>query len=132
MNTLEKINARENSFINRCGGVWNVTEGDWEQNKLSRAKIRAIKSENGQCFIGKINLYSEDRKNVDTHPILAEYKKGMVYNFGCDFVVPKYDQELIDLIRDYNKLKDGNKIKLKLNAIFDKIIKLKGFSLQWV
>ena len=34
--------------------------------------------------------------------ILTKYDGAKMYNFGCDFVVPRKDEELEELIREWN------------------------------
>jgi hypothetical protein len=112
-----------------------VTEGCWKQNTISRNKIRAFKKKYGKCYIGRINYDDEQRKNIDNEPILTEYKKGMIYNFGCNFVIPVYSVDLVRLIRNFNKPHepfDNELIMKEIKEIFNKVERLKGIFLNWV
>lgn len=117
MKTLEQLNTIENNYILQHGGILNITEGNWKQNTISRNKIKALKNQYGTCFLGKINLCSKDES------ILTEYKKGMVYNFGCNFAIPEYDQKLVDLIKQHNK---------DINKIYGRVERLNGIVINWV
>jgi predicted MPP superfamily phosphohydrolase len=135
MKTLEELNTIENQFIKNCGGYWNVTEFDHKQNTISRNKIRTLKNQYGKCFLGNINYYDEQRKNIDNEPILKEYKKGMIYNFSCAFAVPVHSPELVELIRNYNKSHDpfnGKLIMQEIEEIFNKVEELNGINVRWV
>jgi predicted MPP superfamily phosphohydrolase len=135
MHTLEELNKIQNDYAVSCGGYWEITEGCWKQNKISRNKIRALKREYGKCYIGNVNYYNKQRENIDNEPILTEYKKGMVYNFGCTFAIPVYSVDLVKLIRNYNKpherLSNRSIIK-EIEEIFNKVEELNGIYLNWV
>ena len=125
MKTLEQVRTIENDYIRQCGGVWNITEGYWKQNTISRNKVRALKSQYGTCFIGDINK----RDNV---PVLREYKRGMIYNFGCCFAIPEYNQELVDMIEQYNNKPYSSELMKDIENITDKVNELGGVLLNWV
>jgi hypothetical protein len=55
----------------------DLKETDQIQNKISRAYIRTFKKHHGKCFMGKFGSIE-----------LKEYKRGMVRNFECDFIIP--------------------------------------------
>lgn len=91
MKTLSELTHLSVMEIKRDEG--GPTEGRWVHNKLSRAKIRAMKREHGAAWIWEVNA-GEDR------PVAQEYKSGMVYNFTGAFVTSRYDAELERLIRE--------------------------------
>ena len=125
MRTLKELNAIENQFIINKGGVLAVTEGDWEQNTISRNKIRAFKNEFDTCFLGKFNYFDG----------LKEYRSGMVYNFEYNFCISDYDQELVDMLEEYNTPKehyDSNLVMKQIKKITNRVTKLGGIFLNWV
>jgi hypothetical protein len=124
MKTLEQLNTIENNYIRQCGGV--CTEGDWKQNTISRNKARAMKRQYGKCFLGKINLYNK------TDTILKEYNRGMIYNFGADFILPEYNAEIENMIKEYNNQPYSSKIIQDIKKIINKIESLNGINLLWV
>lgn len=126
MKTLEDIITIENNYIRQCGGPLNIKEADENQNAISRCKIRAFKNKFGKCFLGKINKSANE-------PALKEYKQGMmVYNFDCDFVIPKYDAELENMINEYNSKPYSEELMKDIKRIQNKIEQLGGLTILWV
>ena len=97
-------------------------ENDSKINDLNRQIILALKKCTGAAFIGNINHYSPD-----TATILKEYTGQFIYNFGCDFCIPSFDELLIGLIMEWNKT---NKIKI-LNEVYARIEHLGGAVFIW-
>ena len=96
-------------------------EADRRTNQISRAIIRAYKS-NGTAYVGKINGYEG----------MSQYKKGKVYNFKYDFVVPCADDELDSLLRAWNGTSFYDTVKTATAyAIYDRIKDIGGVSLVW-
>ncbi len=83
---LELVRDHEQGF-----GI--TSEFNHAHNRLSRAKIRAMRRERGSCWIWTCNPYKKSR-------IVREYRSGMVYNFDGSFITPIYDAELERLMRD--------------------------------
>lgn len=122
MKTLEDVIKMENDYICQCGGLMNIKEADDNLNEISRCKIKAFKEKFGKCFLGKINKRTNE-------PALREYEQGMmVYNFDCDFVVPKKDAELENMINDYNSKPYSDEL---VKHIYNKIEKLGGLIILW-
>lgn len=49
-----------------------------------------------QCFVGKIgNLSSSEA-------VLKKYKSGKQYDYNCQFIIPKYDSKLVEMIEKLN------------------------------
>lgn len=127
---LKEIKKQEFEFVKSCGGYWEVTEFDTAQNDFSRAKINCFPE---GSFLGNINFYDEDRKNLADHPIMREYRGQSICNFEFAFIVPKYDELLAEMIKSYNLLPFNNKrVFAFLDAIFLRIETLGGESLTWV
>jgi hypothetical protein len=110
---LEKVKKIEAEFFakNYKDGFKETDQG---LNNISRAYIRAMKSKYGKCFIG----YRRSKGYG-----LKEYRRGLVGNFGCDFVVPEYDEILNSMILNDNT---------SLQAIHNRIKLLEGVILAWV
>lgn len=125
MKTLEDIITIENNYIRQCGGPLNIKEADENQNAISRCKIRAFKNKFGKCFLGKINKSANE-------PALKEYGQGMmVYNFDCDFAIPKYDAELENMINEYNSKPYSEELMKDIKRIQNKIEQLGGLTILW-
>jgi hypothetical protein len=98
-------------------------------NDHQRDLIAAYAEEHGECWLGRINIYDHDRGK----PIIWKWDGGLVYNFGASFVLPCFDQELVDLIvaRDqaaYTGTADDYK---RISEIFKRIDQLGGSYLKW-
>lgn len=90
---------------NQAGLDGIIINNDSKINDLNRQIIMALKKSAGAAFIGNINHYSPD-----TATILKEYTGQFIYNFGCDFCIPSFDEPLVGLIMEWNQT---NKILLK-------------------
>jgi hypothetical protein len=125
MKTIEQMNTIENNYIRQCGGIHNLREGNWKMNTIARNKIRAVKSQYGSCFLGNLN-------KKENQQILQEYKKGMVYNFGCDFVLSEYNSELVAMIEEYQKKPYSSQTMKDIKYIYAKVSELNGIGLYWI
>lgn len=127
---LDQLEQLQRSKTKEAGGHWQVNEGDWWQNKISRAKIRVYtRMHGGTCYLGQVNRYNRDEPYR-----LRRYTYGMVYNFECSFAVPREDGQLLGLLSAresvvYTGATDDYK---RLTAIFERIEQLGGISLRWV
>lgn len=98
-------------------------------NDHTRNLIAAYAQEHGECWLGKVNLYAEDRGK----PCQWKWDGGLVYNFGASYVIPHQDAELERLVleRDaapYTGTKDDY---ARIACIFDRIAAVGGYSLTW-
>jgi hypothetical protein len=96
-------------------------------NKISRSKIRTMKREQGSCWIWHVNPGPKGT------PIVREYRRGMVFNFGGSFITPKYDTKLEAMIRErldapYTGTKDDAK---RVDAIYEYADTLGMAALIW-
>ena len=128
METVSDIKNRINQHVLSLGGWWAVNESDSYLNDANRDLIAAFKREHGAALMGKINIDDSERRNAiasGTESPYKEYTGHLVYNFGCDFVVPVEDEELTLMLRAY--CKDG-----KFDAaIFTRIEQIGGEHLIW-
>lgn len=121
--------AVQNRYIASVGGVLCLDEADEEYNNLNRKIISAFKKWHQRACKGTVNFYDENRQNLIEGKILAvtEYDGGMVFNFGCDFIVPKFDEKLNELIREWNT--PGSTVKV--DDIYDRVNRLGGIYFLW-
>lgn len=121
--------------IARAAGVYHLkhfsnggsSEFDKSINELSRNMIETMVRLHGHCYLWKINRHSKDE------PIWKIHNPGdRIFNFECELVTPRYDKKLYALIKmwsEYNKI-IPDKWKT-LNAIFDRVEEIGGYSLSW-
>lgn len=130
MNT-QRLLQLQRERTKQVGGYWEVTEGDWWQNKISRALVRAFKHEHGAAWLGQVNRYTPEKSSPYQ---LTEYKHGVVRNFSASFVVPVCDVQLVRLLveREAAPYEGAAKDYQLVTAIYDRIEQLGGLSLRWV
>lgn len=132
MSNLQSVkNNYSKEFLRsvRDGDGW-PGETDSDLNDACRKVISAIHNENGECWLGKINLYGDERHG--NTPYIWKWDGGLVYNFGCAFVIPKFDQELETLIRERDDAVYSARVDYeRINKIMDRIKELGGVHLFW-
>lgn len=87
-------------------------------NQLARAIIRRMRSEhNGTCWL------------VNTmNGTLTPYTHGMVYNFACDFVLPRYDAAVADALAD---IKEHGLSAERLERLHSAVDNVNGECIFW-
>jgi len=125
---MQELIKRENEHFRSCGGY--MLEADEKWNNIQREKIAAVYKINGKAYLGKINHHGENRKSLTVSDIFVEYTGQKVYNFDADFIVPTADNELAEMIIQWNAAKPPLSLKLikKMQNIVEKI---GGTSLKW-
>lgn len=128
---LAYYRARQNRYIAASGGVLALREADDTYNDLNRNIIEAFRQfHGGTAFIGSVNYYDEDRQKLISGELDAIRPTAgeLVYNFGCDFIIPKFDVALNEMVRDFNK---GPATAQKATGIMKLVEKLGGLSFIW-
>ena len=97
MKTMNELKQESTDYIIENKGT---SEFDMSINDISRMQIEAMKREIGQCWLGKINLYGDERKK-EYH--LIPYSGQMVYNFEYDFCLPVNDDIIQYMIQDRDR-----------------------------
>ena len=93
-------------------------EADACCNQLARAVVRRMRSENnGQCWL--VNIMSRTIK---------PYTRGMVRNFACDFVLPKYDDAVADALAD---IKEHGLSAERLERLHSAVDNVNGECIFW-
>lgn len=131
---VQELKKEQYRYIAEIGGYLNLKESDDVNNDLNRAIIKAFKEKNGTAFLGYVNLPDHIYKDLNEGKdvcIYEEYSDQMIYNFGCDFVVPEADRKLESLLIEWNT-KEGyaNGAEL-LELIFKRIDNLGGLRFIW-
>lgn len=122
MNEFIMLQEEQTDHLRRNSPFGYPLENDCLLNDLNRRIIEALKKSTGTVFIGSFNYHS-----LDPEKILKEYTGQFIYNFGCDFCIPVFDEPLANLITEWNQT---NKIKT-LNEIFNRIKLLGGVIFTW-
>lgn len=101
-------------------------------NDLQRLLIVAMHFEHGDVWLGYSTLprFPVDK---DKDVVMWEWDGKFVYNFNAQFVIPKYDKELDNLIHDrHNETYTGTVRDSKwVDAIQNRIFAIGGHDLTW-
>jgi hypothetical protein len=127
MPTLKVLKESTSNYLRVNDGT---SEFDQSINDISRLTIKAMKKEYGTCYLGKINLYGDERKEKYK---LVEYTGQTIYNFDFCFCIPVYDEEIETLIdnRDKAPYTDTKGDIELINHILKRIVELNGINLFW-
>lgn len=122
----------QNKHLACTGGALALREADGTYNDFNREQIEAFQMMHGSAWMGRINFHGDQNKEVvaGTRSVYEEYTGQQVYNFGCDFIIPKTDEELEQMIRRWN----GGKLPLDVNHLdkmMERIEKLRGINFVW-
>lgn len=109
--------------------IFELPEADTEWNDEQRKIICEMQDKHGEAWLGDINRAKEER----AESALWKWDGGLVYNFGADFVLPKYDEELDRLIRERESAgyTDAKSDMTRIETIIDRIKVLGGRHLIW-
>jgi len=130
--SYEELNQLTEEYLNMHRDNGGTSEFDTSINHISRAIVHKFYEKHGQCFLGKYNLYDEDRKNLKAE--LVAYEGQPIYNFEFSIVVPSNDEKLTELIREHNREKvvfNSKEVMEGIEKITDRIVELKGIALVW-
>lgn len=127
MTTLQQLSKETTAYLTFYEGT---SEFDKSINDISRETITTMKKEYGTCFVGKINLYGDERKKDYK---LTEYTGQKIYNFEYAFCIPCHDSKLEELITERDRAEyTGSKDDFKrIDKIMNRIEELKGVNLFW-
>lgn len=108
-----------------------LPESDETLNEANRRVIRAMFDTHGEAWLGYINLHGGDRGNPEK--AMWKWDGSTIYTFGCSFVLPKFDEELLRLImeRDGAQYKTTDADVSRIDAIMDRIEIAGGVHLMW-
>ena len=129
MESLIELDKKVSDYLIKHWDNGGNCEFDTSINDFSQARIQAMKKEFGDCWLFKINRYSEDVEK----PFMVQFTDQKVYDFEYCAAVPEYNKELEELLIDYSKdsgFKSGQIMK-KIEVIMNKIEELNGVNLIW-
>ena len=128
MPKLDEINQRENKLIRSFYG--RIPEANTELNDMQRDKINVVYENGGTVYIGKITYHGSDREELTADTVFSEYTGQLIYNFGADFVIPKPDDALAEMIVEWNFDSQTRVLRL-FKKIYNRIESLGGANLLW-
>ena len=95
-------------------------------NQISRATIRAARRQWGRAYLGDLNARPAHAQG------LRQYRRGMVYNFGADFVLPGPDAEVLRLVRMYRRAPlNMARMACLLHQVIARVEQVGGVMLAW-
>lgn len=128
---LPFVRKEQREYVMSTGGMLGIRECDDTYNDYNRSIIHAFALRHGKAYLGNFNFYDDVRTAVvnGERSIYEEYEIGKpALNFSCSFVVPTPDEELEQMIRQWN---DGFQKAGDLDQMTDRIDKLGGIHLVW-
>jgi hypothetical protein len=111
-------------------------EADDAVNDVCRDVIRACFENYGEAWLGHVNLYDDRRvKNGGgrDEQIMWKWDGAFVCNFEVAFVAPKFDAELVRLIRerDAGPYTTADADYKRIEAIHERLAAIGGVHLFW-
>ena len=127
---LNEAVAHQNRYMAACGGAFGVKEADETFNDSNRNIIKAFIAKYGTAFLGKYNFSGDERAAVidGSKAPLWEYAGEKLYNGCADFILPCKDENLIEMLRRWNRDGDSRVVPHITNLVE----KLGGILLLWV
>lgn len=112
-----------------------IAENAADPERIKKAKQeqkkQAYRNKYGKAFLGNIMLHGrqlEQVRNFQASPI-REYTGESIENFSCDFIIPKNDHLLTELIRIFTVTHFYN--RELINAIYKRIDDVGGLTFLW-
>lgn len=117
----------------RAGGGLLPAEAHDGLNNSNRALIHAMIEAHGQCWLGRVNLDPNKYHHtaIMWQRMHQDVEPEIVYNFGADYVIPCYDEELERLVKRWNNTPLKEMTAAMIDEIFDRIKALGGYNLNW-
>lgn len=115
----------QNDYALSCGGILFVNEADDIYNDYNRRIIDCFYKKHNTALIGHINF-----KDKGVGPFL-QYNGEKVYNFGCDFIIPKHDDMLEKMLLSWNGIKTDLEKEVKISNIYRRIENISGITFKW-
>lgn len=126
---LEALQSASTRYLQE--NEWQTSEFDNSINDISRLKIQTAFVSWGEVWLGKFNLYGDERKQEYK---LVRYDEDMpIYNFSYSFILPRYDEIIEASIdaRDKSEYKGAKIDMVAVDTIQTHINAEQGISLFW-
>jgi hypothetical protein len=106
-------------------------ESDETVNAASRKVVEAMPEENGEAWLGQVNLHGDERGKPEH--AMWRWDGSTLLTFGSGFVAPKYDEELVRLIieRDRGPYTTTADDVPKIDAIHKRLEEIGAVTLFW-
>ena len=125
---LDALSVATGRYLQQNQGT---SEFDHSVNDISRLEITSAFVSWGEVWLGKVNLYGDERK-VDYK--LERYEDGQaIYNFSYGFIVPCSDKILEGMInaRDKSDYTSAQNDSFLVDTIHDRVLEIGGILLIW-
>ena len=98
-------------------------------NERSGLLVEAYRNEHGEAWLGKINLYENDRGK----PVMWQWDGSPVSAFVAVFVAPRYDAELVQMVEERDAAPyTGTRVdSVLVDRIFERLDAIGARSLIW-
>jgi hypothetical protein len=128
--------ALTRAFLDSSAESGCPAEADDDLNNASRRVVDAMYETHGEAWLGHVNLYGDARvKNGGGRDdqICWKWDGSLVCNFSCAFVAPRFDAELVRLIRerDLGPYAGVAADVPRVDAIHVRLAEIGGVTLVW-
>lgn len=127
---LKELDKETGEYLKLHWSEGGTSEFDMSINDISRAKIEEASKVWPEVWLGKVNLYGDERAKTYE---LVKYTGQKIYNFDYAFIVPVKDQELENLInsRDKSEYTGTNADSVWVKKIFNRMDEVNTIHLIW-
>ena len=115
----------QNDYTLCRGGILFIEEADDEYNDYNRRIIDCFYKKYGTALLGTVNF-----KDKGYGPF-TQYNGEKVYNFGCDFIIPKHDEMLEKMILAWNGEKTDLEKEVTISNIYRRVENISGIVFKW-
>ena len=133
MSVVQAAKALTNAVVDSMmENEGNVGEAESRINDASRKLIAAIEETHGEAWLGFMERQRKDLL-MPSKEVMWKWGGDLVYNFGADFVVPRFDQELDNLIKERSDApyEGVAKDKIWVDKIANRVAAINGHLLLW-
>lgn len=126
--SLKYYLKRQNQYVANSGGFGGIFEADDTYNGLNISIIKSFLRCHGEAWIGKFNYYYEDHERLANpeNPVFEEYTGRRIYTGDCDYILPKPDEKLQEMVRDWNVNHKG-----RADAMIEQVKRAGGITFVW-
>ena len=127
---LKELDKETGEYLKLHWSEGGTSEFDMSINDISRAKIEEASKIWPEVYLGKVNLYGDERQKTYE---MVKYTGQKVYNFEYSFIVPVKDPELEKMIdnRDKSVYTGTSADYIMIKEIHAKMESIGGINLIW-
>lgn len=129
---LKEAIQKQDEYLSFWGHLEDVPVGDETFNDLSRAVIAAFKRCHGTAFLGRLVFSWGDQKKFEHGEggIYTEYTEQHVPAYSCNFILPRQDLQLEEMVKEWAVDEWPPKFEL-FTRILQRIKELDGMTISW-